>query len=655
MAEEGEERIGVYICHCGTNIAGTVDVDEVTEFASKLDDVVVAKNYEFMCSDPGQDMIREDIEEEGLTKVVVSACSPTLHEDTFQGVIESEGLNRFLYQQANIREHCSWVAEDKEKATEKAKKLVRAAVSRVREQEPIEVREVGVTPKTLVVGGGIAGIEAALDVAESGKEVYLVERTPSIGGHMAQLDKTFPTLDCSSCILTPKMSDVGNDPNINLMTYSEVESIDGHPGNYEVKIRHKARKVTDDCTGCAECEDVCPVSVPDEFNEELDVRKAIYQPFPQAVPITYAIDSDSCIECGLCEEACEEEGPDAIDLDQEDEIEEIEVGNIIIATGYKLMNPSAIERYGYSEYDDVYTALEVERMVDATGPTGGEILTSDMEEPESVVIVHCVGSRDENYNEYCSRVCCMYSMKLAHLIKDETDADVFELYIDMRSFGKGYEEFYNRVKKEDIIFVRGKAGAINVEEEGEDLLVDCEDSLLGERISIPADMVILAPAIEPTSDANEIANKFTISTSEDGFFMERHPKLAPVNTMSDGIFLAGTCQGPKDIPDTVAQGAGAAEKAVAMIDAGILELEPYSSEIDEDICAGCKTCISVCPFDAAEFDEEEGVARIEGTLCKGCGTCVAACPSGAAHQYGFEDRQIAAEVVANTKEVKEEA
>lgn len=651
---EENERIGVYICHCGTNIAGTVDVDEVTEFASKLKDVVVAKNYEFMCSDPGQEMIREDIEKENLTKIVVAACSPSLHEDTFMRVTQSAGLNRFLFQQANIREHNSWVTDDNKAATEKAKKLIKAAVSRVREQGPIEVREVDVAPKTLIIGGGIAGIEAALDVADSGKEVYLVEKTPSIGGHMAQLDKTFPTLDCSSCILTPKMSDVGHHPNINLMTYSEVESVDGHPGNYTVKIRHKARGVTDDCTGCAACEDVCPVYVKDEFNENLNLRKAIYQPFPQAVPITYAIDKDHCIECGLCATACEEEGPDAVVLDEEDWIEEVTVGNIIVATGYKLMDPSAVERYGYGKHDDVYTALEIERMIDATGPTGGEIINSKGEEPETVVIVHCVGSRDENFNEYCSRVCCMYSMKLAHLIKEETDADVFELYMDIRSFGKGYEEFYNRVKEEDIIFVRGKSGAINVSEEEEGkLLVNCEDSLLQERIEIPTDMVILAPAIEPTSDLGEIANKLTISRSEDGFLMERHPKLAPVNTMNDGIFLAGTCQGPKDIPDTVAQGAGAAEKAVGMIDAGRLELEPYSSEIDEDVCAGCKTCITVCPFDAVEFDVEKSVAKVEGTLCKGCGTCVAACPTGAAQQYGYTDKQITAEVIANAEGVEE--
>ncbi|KXA89168.1 disulfide reductase [candidate division MSBL1 archaeon SCGC-AAA259D14] len=645
-------RIGVYVCHCGTNIAGTVDVDEVTEFASKLDDVVVAKNYEFMCSDPGKEMIEEDIEEEELTNVVVAACSPTLHEDTFMEVVQSGGLNRFLFQQANIREHCSWVTDDEEEATEKAKRLVNAAVSRVKRHEPLEVREVDVVPRTLVVGGGIAGIEAALDVADSGKEVHLVEKSPSIGGHMAQLDKTFPTLDCSACILTPKMSDVGGDPYINLMTYSEVESVEGYPGNYEVKVKRKPRYVDENkCTGCGICQEKCPATAPSEFDEEIGERKAIYIPFPQAVPQIPVIDKENCIyfereKCKACELNCPR---DAVNFEQEEEIEELDVGNIIIATGYELMDPSVIKRYGYGKYDDVYTALEIERMIDATGPTDGEIITSKGEEPETVVIVHCVGSRDENYNEYCSRVCCMYSMKLAHLIKDETDADVFELYLDLRAFGKGYEEFYNRVREEDIIFVQGKAGAINVEKEKEKLLVDCEDSLLQKRIEIPADMVVLAPAIEPRRDVEETADKFNISRSEDGFFMERHPKLAPVNTVSDGIFLAGACQGPKDIPDSVAQGGFAAEEAIAMIDAEELELEPYISEVDEETCAGCKICIALCPFDAAEFIDEEGVARIEETLCKGCGTCVAACPSGAAHQQGFSDDQITAEIVGVLK------
>lgn len=648
-----EDKIGVYICHCGTNIAGNVEVSKVSDYIAELDDVEVAKDYEFMCSDPGQDMIGEDIKEKGLTKVVVAACSPALHEETFMEVIESAGLNRFLFQQANIREHCSWVTGDEKEATEKSKKLIKAAVCRVRKHDPLEVSEVEVTPRTLVVGGGISGIEAALNLADSGKEVYLVEKSPSIGGHMAQLDKTFPTLDCSSCILTPKMGNAVEHPNIKLLTYSEVEDMEGHPGNYEVKIRRKARYVDEnECTGCGICQEKCPQSTESEFDEGLGERKAIYTPFPQAVPQVPVIDEENCLylqeeKCGACEENCP---ADAVEFEQEDEIKEIDFGNIIIATGYDLFDPSEIEDYHYGEYDNVFTALEVERMVDATGPTGGEVLTSNGEEPESIAIIHCVGSRDESYHKYCSRVCCMYSMKLAHIIKEETDADIYEFYIDLRAPGKRFEEFYDGVLDEGVRFVRGKPGSI--EKSDGKLIVNCEDSLADRQLTIPADMVVLSPAMEPRSDSDEMANTFRLNRSEDGFLMERHPKLAPVNTSSVGIFLAGVCQGPKDIPDSVAQGGAAAEKADAMINAGTLELEPYVSEIDEEICAGCKTCISVCPFDAVEFDEEEGVSRIEETLCRGCGTCVAVCPSGAAQQFGYKDKQVTAELIANVEGVE---
>ncbi|KXB01977.1 disulfide reductase [candidate division MSBL1 archaeon SCGC-AAA261F17] len=642
------EKIGVYICHCGTNIAGTVDIKELTEFASGLEDVAVVKDYEFMCSDVGQRMIREDIKKENLTKVVVASCSPALHEATFMGAVEEGGLNRFEFQMANIREHCSWVTDDKTEATEKAKRMVKAAVSRVRRHEPLKVRKVEVTPRTLVIGAGIAGIEAALKVADSGKEVYLVEKSPSIGGHMAQLDKTFPTLDCSSCILTPKMEEVGSHPNINLLTYSEVESVAGFPGNFEVKIRKKAKYVDEDkCTGCGVCQERCPATAPSEFDERLGKRKAVYIPFPQAVPRVPVIDKDNCIyfkegKCRACELNCP---TDAIDFEQDDEVKEITVGNIIVATGYDLFDSSKIECYGYKKYDNVYTALEVERMLDATGPTGGEILLSDGSEPKTVAIIHCVGSRDENYHEYCSRVCCMYSMKLAHLIREETGAEVYELYLDLRAFGKGYEEFYRRVRESWVTFVKGGPAKVDEGENGK-LLVKCEDSILGERITIPADMVVLSPAMEARSDSDKLVDILSLNKSKDGFFLERHPKLAPISTSSDGIFIAGACQGPKDIPDTIAQAAAAGVEAVSMMDAGFLELEPYLSEIDEELCCGCKTCISVCPYDAISFDEEKGVSVVEETLCRGCGICISACPSGAARQRGFTDEQLVAEILA---------
>ena len=439
-----EPRIGVYVCHCGSNIAGTVDVEAVARFAQGLDSVVVARDYKFMCSNPGQELIKKDIKELGLNRVVVASCSPTMHEPTFRRVCQEAGINPYLFEMANIREHCSWVTEDKQKATEKAKALVSAAVRRVYYHQPLEAREVQINPNTLIVGGGIAGIQAALEIADSEHKVYLVEESPSIGGHMAQLDKTFPTLDCSACILTPKMTLVGAHPYIELMTYSRVEEVSGYIGNFKVNIRKKARYVDEDkCTGCGLCQTKCPWKVDSEFDAGLGKRKAIYTPFPQAVPNTPVIDTEHCAyflkgTCRACQKVCEAK---AIDFEQKDKIIEVEVGSIILATGFNLFDPSPIYQYGYGRLDNVITSLEFERMVNSAGPTDGNIVLKDGSIPQSIAIIHCVGSRDEKYHEYCSRVCCMYSMKFAHLVKEHIEAEVYEFYIDIRSFGKGYEEF----------------------------------------------------------------------------------------------------------------------------------------------------------------------------------------------------------------------
>jgi len=1114
-----EERIGVYICHCGTNIAGTVNVQEVTEFASKLKGVVVAREYKYMCSDPGQDLIKKDIRECGLNRIVVSSCSPLMHEQTFRRVLNETGLNPYLFQMANIREQDSWVTEDSKAATEKAKRLVAAAVRRVSHHEPLEIKTFSVNPNTLVVGGGIAGIEAALRVADSGKKVYLVEKEPTIGGHMAQFDKTFPTLDCAACILTPKMSLVGSNPNIELLAYSEIEGFSGFAGNFKVKIRKKARYVDPEkCTACGECLNVCPVEVPSEFDLGLGLRKAIYMPFPQAVPHTFLIskketppcklacpihqdvqgylaliaegkfkeayqlirktnplpavcgrvcyhpcenvcnrryvdeplsiaalkrfaadqvdveeieipsitkngkkvaiigsgpaglttahdlalmgydvtifeaasepggmlrmgipayrlprdilskdigyieklgvqiktnvkvgkqirfkelkkkyqaiflaagaqrsvslripgedsegvipgldflrrvnmgekvqlgrrvvvvgggntaidaarvavrlgssttilyrrsreempaskeevhaaemegvkltflvapkriiaekgriskvecirmelgppdasgrrrpipiegseftievdnliaaigqtpdlefvkeiglelspagtlkvdeatlatnlegvfaggdvvtgpatvidamaagrkaaqsidrylkgeplaptpeevkaprepseeqiaefrerfpvqeriepqvaepsarikdfsevvrgydieraksEADRCMDCGICSEclecvkACDLE---AINHEMKDEVMEIDVGAVIVATGFDVFDPSIARQYGYRVYDNVVTSLEFERMCNASGPTGGKITLKNGEAPKSIAILHCVGSRDENYHEYCSRICCMQSMKFAHLVREKLpDAKVYELYIDIRAFGKGYEEFYKRVMNEEVIFIRGKGAEVTdfaetPEEEGK-LIVVCEDTLLGVVRRIPVDMVILSVALEPRKDSDKIAKTFLLSRSRDGFFLERHPKLAPVSTANDGIYIAGACQGPKDIPDSVAQGGAAAAEALSLIDRGKVEVEPDIAVVDENLCSACRVCIRACPFNAIEFDEEKEVAVVQETLCKACGVCVAACPSSAIKQQGFTDKQIYAEV-----------
>jgi len=646
-----EPRIGVYICHCGLNIADVVDVESVRNYAAMLPAVVVSRDYKFVCSDPGQNMIKEDIRNLHLNRVVVASCSPRMHEPTFRRTVQEAGLNPYLFQMANIREHCSWVTGDRQAATEKAKALVNAAVRRVYYHEPLEARQVPVNPNTLIVGGGIAGIQAALEIADSQHKVYLVERDPSIGGHMIQFDKTFPTLDCSACILTPKMTSVGTHPYIELLTYSEIEEISGFVGNFKARIRKKARYVDENkCNGCGTCVAKCPWKVDSEFDLGLSKRKAIYTPFPQAVPNIPVIDKEHCAyflkgTCRACEKFCQ---LNAIDFNQTDEILELDVGNIIVATGYDVFDPTPIAQYGYKKFPNVYTGLEFERICNSVGPTNGRIVLRDGSEPKSVAIIHCVGSRDENYHEYCSRVCCMYALKYSHLIKERTNAQVYQMYIDMRCFGKAYEEFYKRVSNEGVNFIRGKVAevtdrAINEEEKGK-LIVCVEDTLLGKIVRVPVDMVILATALQPRSDVAQVARLFGITQTADGFFMERHPKLDPVATMTDGVFVAGCCQGPKDIPDTVAQASAAAARVLALISKGKVDLEAATAVIDEQQCSGCRICNSLCPYSAISFLEEKKVSQINEALCKGCGTCVAACPSGAITHRQFTTQQITIEL-----------
>ncbi len=659
-----EVKIGVYVCHCGLNIAGTVDVEEVAKYAATLPSVVVSRDYRYMCSDPGQDLIKNDIKEYGLNRVVVASCSPRMHEPTFRNACQEGGLNPYLYEHANIREHCSWVHDDKKINTEKAKDLVRAAVKRVYHHEPLEVKEAPVNPNVLVVGGGIAGIQAALDIANGEKRVYLVEREPSIGGHMIQLDRTFPTLDCSECILTPKMADVGHHPFIELLAYSEVEEVSGSIGQFKVKVRKKARHIDESkCVGCGICEEKCPWKVPSEFEMGLAMRKAIYIPFAQAIPNLVTVDPDLCVyiqsngkKCGACIKFCEAKAitPETL-LNQTDQIIEIEVGSIIVATGYDQFDPSVIPQYGYGKYDNVLTGLQFERMTCAAGPTGGKVLLKDSREPESVAIIHCVGSRDQNYHEYCSRVCCMYGLKYAHLIKEFTKADVYEFYIDMRCFGEGYEEFYKRLSEEGVNFIRGKVAkvtdqAVTEEEKGKLILV-AEDTLLGRVIRVPADMVILCAALEARADADKVASLFTLNRRADGFFLERHVKLDPVATPTDGVFIAGCCEGPRDIPDTLAQASAAAAKALSLISKGKITLESAIASVDETRCIGCGRCEEICTFHAPKVISKNGgmVSEVNETLCKGCGACAVVCSTGAMLIRHYKPEQILSQVAALTE------
>lgn len=655
FSEPEQPRIGVYICHCGTNIAAIVDVKALAGYAKQLPGVVVARDYKYMCSDPGQVLIEDDVTEHELNRVVVASCSPLLHEPTFRRALTRAGLNPFLLQMVNIREHVSWVHLDKKAATEKAQDLIRAAVRRVSLHKPLEKRRVSINPKVLIVGGGIAGIHAALTLAEAGKQVFLVEREPTIGGHMAQFDKTFPTLDCAACILTPKMTTVGSHPNIKLWTYSEVTKVEGYVGNYKIQVKHKPRYINEElCIGCQECITACVYKegkTPDEFNMGLSKRKPVYLPFPQAVPQKVVIDRETCIEfkSGKCKQTCIEACGDrlAIDFTQKETSEEIEVGAIIVATGFKTFEPERNPHYGYPRYPNVYTALEVERLINASGPTAGEIVLRNGSKPTSVGIIHCVGSRDANTNRWCSKVCCMYSLKLAHLIKERTGAEVFNFYIDMRTPGKGYEEFYDRLLDEGVHFVRGRVAEVSdwsahPSEKGK-LVIRAEDTLAGFVRRIPVDMVVLAVGLEPQKDAQDVRRLFNMSCSSEGWFLERHPKLAPVSTFTEGVFIAGACQGPKDIPDSVAQAGAAAAEALALIDSQTVELEPYTASVLEDECSGCKTCISVCPYQAIAFLDDKK-AHINEVLCKGCGTCVASCPSATIQQNFFEDQEIFEEI-----------
>jgi len=661
-----EEKVGVYICHCGSNIAKVVDVEDVATWAGNQPQVEVARDYKFMCSSLGQELIETDIKEKGLTRVVVASCSPHMHEKTFRTACVRGGLNPFLFEMANIREHDSWITDNQEAATQKAKALTNAAIERVIHHEPLEPIPVEINPNTLIVGGGIAGIASALELADAGHHVYLVEREPSIGGHMAQLDKTFPTLDCSACILTPKMVDVGQHDNITLLTWSEVEELDGYLGNFTVTVRKKARYVVEEhCTGCGICIEKCPIKIVDDiFEAGMGKRKVIYRPFPQAVPKYPVLDKEHCTyflkgKCKACQIFCPTE-PNSIDFEQEDEIIKLQVGNIVLATGYDLFDTKRIPQYGYGRLENVFTSLEFERMVNASGPTDGKIVLRDgKSSPESIVIVHCVGSRDENYHKYCSKVCCMYSLKFAHLIHERIpDAEVYNCYIDMRTPGKGYEEFYHRLLEEDTHFIRGKVAevtdAARVPNEQGKLIVQVEDTLIGKQRRIPADMVILSPAMEARYDSKEVSQLFKMGCDFDGFFVERHPKLDPVATMTEGIFIVGACQGPKDVPDSVAQGAAAAARVAGLINRGTVMMEPVRAHIDQDQCSGCRICNNLCPYNAITFHEDRGVSEVITALCQGCGTCVAACPSGIITGAHFTNDQVFSEIVGILWDVRPE-
>jgi heterodisulfide reductase subunit A len=651
-----EIRIGVFVCHCGLNIAGSVNCEEVAKYASTLPNVILSKHNLYTCSDPGQEIIKKGIIEHNLNRVVVASCTPRLHEPTFRKTCEEAGLNKYLFEMANIREHCSWVhLHEPEKATEKAKDLIHMAVARATLLNPQEEIVVPVTREALVIGGGVAGIQTALDLADTGYMVYLVEKSPSVGGTMAQLDKTFPTMDCSICILAPKMSDVGRHPNIELLTNSEVTEVNGYIGNFKVKVQKKPRYVTKDCTACGDCVEVCPVEVPNEFDVGLTWRKAIYIPFAQAVPALYLIDEKNCIgldenTCAKCKEVC---GPDAINFNAKIEEVELNVGTIIVATGLDVYDPVALPEYGYLKFPNTITSLEFERLINAGGPTGGHLLRpSDLRIPKAVAFIQCVGSRSEKKgNSYCSNVCCMNTIKDALLIKEHwPDTRIYVFYIDIRAFGKGFEDLFRRAKEAGVIFIRGLPAEIIEDRKSDSLWLIGENTLEQKIYRVNVGLAVLAVGLRPRDDSDTVQRLLRLSKTSDGFFMEAHPKLKPVDTPTRGIFLAGCAEGPKDIKDSVTQASASASRAGILMAKGIVTVEALTPVISLEKCVGCGLCARVCPYNAIIINKAQKKSEIIEAACSGCGTCGAECPFGAIEMKHFTDKQVFAQIDAVTQE-----
>ncbi len=660
MTKEGT-RVGVFVCECGLNIAGSVDCEAVREFAGQLPGVAVAVRNKYTCADPGQEEIKRCIREHNLDRVVVASCSPRMHEPTFRACVAEAGVNPYLLEMANIREQCSWVhLHDRETATDKAKDIVKVAVAKARLLQPQEETRIPITDSALVIGGGVAGIQAALDLADAGHQVYLVEKQPSIGGIMAQLDKTFPTMDCSICVLGPKMMDVGRHPRIHLMTFSEVEEVSGYVGNFRVRIRKKARYVDETlCNSCGECARVCPVVVPDEFQQGFSSRKAAHIPFPQAVPSSYIIDMKNClgnnpVTCDKCVEVCEKK---CIDLNVPDEFVELDVGVIIVATGMDVYDPTALDEYGYTRFENVITTLEFERLICGGGPTEGTLVRpSDRQTPKRIGFIQCVGSRTENRgNPYCSNVCCMNTIKDSLLIHEHyPDTEVHVFYMDIRAYGKGFEDLYRRSKETGVHYIRGLPGEVIENPETKNLKVRVENTTTSKVEEYELDMVVLSVGLQSSEDLKRLTGIVNISQTADGFVMEAHPKLRPVDAPTPGIFFAGSVEAPKDIKDSVTQAGAAVARGSILLNAGTVRGDAVKAVVDLEKCNSCGVCARVCPFSAIEVDiKAKTGARVITAACAGCGACAAECRFDAIDIIHFEDEQILAQISAALAEAPE--
>lgn len=636
------ERIGIYVCECGPNIGDKINIDDVLASVEALNDVVVVKKHRLLCSEEGKKFLKEEIQKEKLSRVVVAACSPKQHELTFMNVCESAGLNPYLFQMTNIREQCAWVTPDKEKATEKAIALIRAALQRVLYHVPLEKKEIESNPDVLIIGAGITGVEASLLLAQPDRKVHLVEKLPSIGGTAIKFEEVFPNMECSPCMLAPRLQEVLQNERINLITLGEVEEVKGLLGNFVVKVKKHARYVDlEKCIGCSACFEPCPVSVKNEFDGGLGERKAIYNLCPGALPNVPSIDNENCLHrengCTACQDACVF---DAINFEDKDEEIELKVGAIVVATGSEEFDPEKAPQYSYGKIDDVYTGLEFARLNASNGPTQGKIVLKNGNIPKSVAIIQSVG---EDINEYRSEVSSLYSIKFAHYLKHKLpDVEIFELYNNILLPGKSYQKFYDEAVEKGVKFIQGSDVEI-YPNNGKPMVK--YKTVTGNTKDVSVDMVILSGIIVPAKDNCKLAEMLDIAQGDEGFFEEEHEKLASVATPIEGVFIAGTCQGPKDITSSVTQALAVSGKILSTLVPGSkLEIEVKTAEIDEELCAGCKLCITLCPYKAIAFDEEKQISVVQDVLCRGCGTCVSGCPSGAITAKHFTYEQISQEL-----------
>jgi heterodisulfide reductase subunit A len=665
-AKSAKPRIGVFVCKCGRNIAGVIDCDQLAKEAAKLDDVVVTQVNRYTCADPGQEEIRRLVKEQKLDRVVVAACTPRMHEVTFRRCTQAAGLNQFLFEMANIRDQGTWChASDPQGCQTKANDLIASAVAKAHHLRPLEVLKVPVTHAVLVIGGGVSGIHAALDIADAGYKVYLVERSPTIGGIMALLDKCFPTLDCSICILGPKMAEVARHRNIELITCAEVAKVEGFVGNFTVQVKQRPRYVDPlKCNSCGDCLKVCPVWVPSNYDANMGWRHAIYKPYPQAVPSSFLIDPEHCLglgenACRMCVEACNAAGQEAILPDDAEKVRQLEVGAIVVATGYEPYDPSPIHEYGYGVYPNVITAMELERLINAAGPTEGKVIRpSDLAKPHRFAFVQCVGSRDERSNIYCSGFCCMYTIKNALLLREKyPDAEITIYYMDIRANFKDYEEFYRRARQSGIRFQHGRPAEIAEDPATRNLIIHAEDLATGKPTQLEYDLVILSTAAVPSRGTKELARVLNVPLGPSGFYMEAHPKLKPVDAATEGVFFCGSAQGPKDIPLSVAQGSAAASRALRIVTQEEWEVEPIVAEVNPELCRSatgkCGICVTRCAYGAITAEPGQP-AHVIPAKCHGCGTCVAECPANAITQHHFTDQQVLDQIAAILRENPED-